>query len=201
VSEKFIRLTAVAAPYEPANVDTDQIIPARFLKHPRKDGYGKFLFHDLREDAAFVLNRPPYDRARILVANANFGSGSSREGAAYAFRDAGFRAIVAPSFGDIFFNNCLKNGIVPVRLSADTCLQMRRRLAEAPGTEVTVDLEAQLVDGEHPFVIDPFFRELLLNGVDEIGLTLSLLPDIEAFERAYASDAPWTPAAPAADSR
>ena len=187
MKEKFTSLTAIAAPYEPVNVDTDQIIPARFLKVPRKDGYGKFLFHDLREVPAFVLNRAPFDRAGILVANANFGSGSSREGAAYAFRDAGFRALIAPSFGDIFFNNCLKNGIVPARLPADVCQQMRRRLAEAPGTEVTVDLEAQLVDGKHRFVIDPFFRELLLNGMDEIGLTLSMLPEIEAFERAYAS--------------
>ena len=183
--EKFTSLTAIAAPYEPVNVDTDQIIPARFLKVPRKDGYGKFLFHDLRENPAFVLNRPPYDRAGILVANANFGSGSSREGAAYAFRDAGFRALVAPSFGDIFFNNCLKNGIVPARLPGEICSSMRKELLEKPGREITVDLETQLVDGKHPFVIDPFFRELLLNGLDEIGLTLSMLPEIEAFERAY----------------
>src|SRR5262245_34475184 len=185
MSEKFTSVTAIAAPYEPVNVDTDQIVPARFLKTPRKQGYGKFLFHDLREDSAFVLNRAPYDRARILVANENFGCGSSREGAAYAFFDAGFRAVIAPSFGDIFFNNCLKNGIVPVRLPGETCRDLRRRVAEKPGTEVTVDLQTQLVDGEHPFVVDPFYREMLLLGVDEIGLTLSMLPTIEAFERGY----------------
>jgi 3-isopropylmalate/(R)-2-methylmalate dehydratase small subunit len=183
--EKFIRLTAIAAPLDARNVDTDQIVPARFLKNPRGAGWGKFLFHDLREDPGFVLNRAPYDRARILVANDNFGCGSSREGAAYAFHDAGFRAIVAPSFGDIFFNNCLKNGIVPARLPAAACDELRRRLVEAPGTELAVDLEAQLVDGRHAFAVDAFFREMLLNGVDEIGLTLSMLPEIEAFERAY----------------
>jgi 3-isopropylmalate/(R)-2-methylmalate dehydratase small subunit len=185
VSEQFTRITAIAAPYEPVNVDTDQIIPARYLKVPRKDGYGSYLFHDLREDPGFILNRKPYDQAKILVANENFGSGSSREGAAYAFFDAGFRAVIAPSFGDIFFNNCLKNGIVPARLPAEVCSSLRRKLLEAPGTEITVDLEAQLVDGRHAFVVDPFFREMLLKGVDEIGLTLSMLPEIEAFERDY----------------
>ena len=158
---------------------------------PRKEGYGRFLFHDLREDPRFVLNQPPYDKARILVANENFGSGSSREGAAYAFFDAGFRAIIAPSFGDIFFNNCLKNGIVPARLPAETCRELRQRITRAPGTEITVDLETQLVDGKYPFVVDSFFREMLLKGVDEIGLTLSMLPEIEAFERAYAARTPW----------
>lgn len=189
--QKFTSITAIAAPYEPVNVDTDQIIPARFLKTPRDQGYGRFLFHDVREDPAFVLNRPPYDKARVLVANENFGSGSSREGAAYAFFDAGFRAIIAPSFGDIFFNNCLKNGIVPARLPADVCRGLRQRITQAPGTEVTVDLESQLVDGTHAFAVDPFFREMLLKGVDEIGLTLAMLPDIEAFERSYMQKAPW----------
>ena len=185
MSERFTSITAIAAPFERVNVDTDQIVPARFLKTPRKEGYGRFLFHDLREDPAFVLNRAPYDKARILVANDNFGSGSSREGAAYAFFDAGFRAIVAPSFGDIFFNNCLKNGIVPARLPADICQELRQRVTQAPGTEVSVDLETQLVDARHAFVVDPFYREMLLKGVDEIGLTLSMLPEIEAFERSY----------------
>jgi 3-isopropylmalate/(R)-2-methylmalate dehydratase small subunit len=186
MSGKFTSVTAIAAPYEPVNVDTDQIIPARYLKVPRKDGYGGFLFHDLREgNPDFVLNRPPYDKARILVANENFGCGSSREGAAYAFFDAGFRAVIAPSFGDIFFNNCLKNGIVPARLPDEVCSFLRKELREKPGTEITVDLEAQLVDRRHAFVVDPFFREMLLKGVDEIGLTLSMLPQIEAFERTY----------------
>jgi 3-isopropylmalate/(R)-2-methylmalate dehydratase small subunit len=193
--ESFETFTAIAAPYEPVNVDTDQIVPARFLKFPRQDGYGKFLFHDVREDPAFVLNRAPFDRARILVANANFGCGSSREGAAYAFHDAGFRSVIAPSFGDIFYNNCMKNGIVPVRLPDDGCSALRLLLKDRPGTELTVDLVAQEVrapDGTvYRFAIGAFYREMLLKGVDELGLTLSLMPEIEAFERAYAREVPW----------
>lgn len=193
--EKFTLLTAVAAPYEPANVDTDQIIPARFLKFPRKDGYGKFLFHDLAEETDFVLNRAPYREARILVANRNFGCGSSREGAAYAFFDRGFRSVIAPSFGDIFYNNCLKNGIVPVRLADDACAQLRKFLTENPGATLTVDLGSQEVrapgGGIHRFTVDGFYREMLLRGVDELGLTLTLLPEIEAFEKGYAAEAPW----------
>jgi 3-isopropylmalate/(R)-2-methylmalate dehydratase small subunit len=194
MAETFTALTAIAAPYEPVNVDTDQIIPARFLKFPRSDGYGKFLFHDVREDPAFVLNRAPFDKARILVANANFGCGSSREGAAYAFYDCGFRSVIAPSFGDIFFSNCLKNGIVPVRLPEEICSNLRKELLKRPGSELTVDLAAQEVrDGgkAYPFTVDPFYREMLLKGVDEIGLTLSLAGEIDAFERAYAEAAPW----------
>jgi 3-isopropylmalate/(R)-2-methylmalate dehydratase small subunit len=195
MAEKFTTLTAIAAPYDPVNVDTDRIIPARFLKFPRKGGYGRFLFHDVREEPGFILERAPFDRARILVANANFGCGSSREGAAYAFHDAGFRSVIAPSFGDIFYTNCMKNGIVPVRLPEGECARLRVLLAENPGTELTVDLVAQKVvelgGKEHPFTIDAFYREMLLKGVDELGLTLSLLPDIEAFERDYARTAPW----------
>ena len=201
--EKFARLTAIAAPYEPENVDTDQILPARFLKMPRGGGkhYGDFLFHDLRrgEDGAaradFVLERPAYRAARILVGNSNFGCGSSREGAVYAFLDAGFRAILAPSFGDIFFNNCLKNGIVPVRLDAEACAGLRARLAALPGTEVTVDLEAQELSAPglptRRFEVDGFFREMLLQGVDELGLTLGLAAEIEAFEAQHRDESPW----------
>ena len=192
---KFTSLTAVAAPYEPANVDTDQIIPARFLKFPRKDGYGQFLFHDLAEDPQFVLNREPYRQAKILVASRNFGCGSSREGAAYAFHDRGFRSLIAPSFGDIFYNNCLKNGIVPVRLSDEACSGLRALLSRDPGTQLTVDLHKQVVvepgGKTHAFQVDGFYREMLLKGVDELGLTLSLLPQIEAFEASYAAEAPW----------
>jgi len=195
VAEQFTTLTAIAAPYEPANVDTDRIIPARFLKFPRKDGYGQFLFHDVREEPGFVLNRPPFDQARILVANANFGCGSSREGAAYAFHDAGFRSVIAPSFGDIFYNNCMKNGIVPVRLPDGECTALRALLNKSPGTELTVDLVAQKVTEpggkQHEFKVDAFYREMLLKGVDELGLTLSLLPEIESFERDYSRAVPW----------
>ena len=201
MTTQFTRLEAVALPYDPINVDTDQIIPARFLKYARADGYGRFLFHDLRfaddgsEKPDFILNREPYRRAQILVGNSNFACGSSREGAVYAFADYGIRALIAPSFSDIFFNNCLKNGVVPARLDAALCERMRERLAERPGTTLAVDLLRQEVidmDGTaHRFVIDEFFRDMLLKGVDEIGLTRALTPEIEAFERAYAQDAPW----------
>jgi 3-isopropylmalate/(R)-2-methylmalate dehydratase small subunit len=188
---RFTTLSAIAAPLEAANVDTDQIIPARFLKVPRESGYGRFLFHDLRENPGFILNRAPYDRARILVAAENFGCGSSREGAAYALYDAGFRALVAPSFGDIFYANCLKNGILPARLASQICADLRRLLAGRPGTELTIDLASQQVvapDGStYPFAVDEFHRVLLLEGRDEVELTLSRLPAIEAFERAYAA--------------
>jgi 3-isopropylmalate/(R)-2-methylmalate dehydratase small subunit len=199
--ERFTRLQGVAAPYDPVNVDTDQILPARFLKYPRAGGYGGFLFHDLRmredgsENPDFVLNREPYRRARIFVGNANFGCGSSREGAAYAFFDYGVRSVIAPSFSDIFFGNCLKNGIVPARLPDAACAQLRALLLAEPGTELTVDLEQERVvqpDGTaYAFSIDPFFREMLLEGVDELGVTLGLLTQIEAFERRYGEEMPW----------
>lgn len=194
---KFESLTAVAAPYDAVNVDTDQILPARFLKMPRGGGYGQFLFHDLRAgDPDFVLSRAPFRGARIFVANANFGCGSSREGAAFAFCDAGFRSIIAPSFGDIFYHNCLKNGIVPVRLAEGVCARLREMLARNPAAGLTVDLETQAVvepgGASHPFRVDAFYRELLLKGVDELGLTLSLKQQIEAFERRYAEEFPWT---------
>ncbi len=204
MTTQFTRLEAIALPYDPINVDTDQIIPARFLKYARADGYGRFLFHDLRfaddgsEKPDFILNREPYRRAQILVGNSNFACGSSREGAVYAFADYGIRALIAPSFSDIFFNNCLKNGVVPARLDAALCERMRERLTERPGTTLAVDLLRQEVidmDGAaHRFVIDEFFRDMLLQGVDEIGLTRALTPEIEAFERAYAQDAPWVAA-------
>jgi 3-isopropylmalate/(R)-2-methylmalate dehydratase small subunit len=194
MAERFTRFTAVAAPYDPVNVDTDQIIPARFLKAPREQGYGAFLFHDAREQVDFFLNHPVFGKAKILVANTNFGCGSSREGAPYAFHDAGFRSVIAPSFGDIFFSNCMKNGIVPVRLGEEACASLRKCLRENPGAEVTVDLASGKVAtpiGEFGFSVPPFFREMLLEGVDEIGLTLSMLPQIEAFEKGYAAATPW----------
>ncbi len=140
MTTQFTTLTAVAMPYAPINVDTDQIIPARFLRHSRSDGYGPFLFHDLRfrndgsEQPDFILNQAPYRRARILVGNTNFACGSSREGAVYALYDYGFRSVIAPSFSDIFFNNCMKNGVVPVRLADEVCAKLRALVETKPGT-------------------------------------------------------------------
>lgn len=199
--QPFTKLTAIAAPYDPINVDTDQIIPARFLKYPRSGGYGQFLFHDVRrtddgrQRDEFVLNQPVYRDAGIFVANTNFACGSSREGAVYALSDVGIRSVIAPSFGDIFYNNCQKNGVVPVRLDSKVCDHLRAMLHGKPGTKLTVDLERQIViepDGaEHPFTLDAFGREMILKGVDELGLTQSLIAEIEAFERAYQPHAPW----------
>ena len=192
--EPFTSLTAIAAPFEMSNVDTDQILPARYLRRPRDERYPTYGFHDLRfapdgtKLADFVLNRAPFDRAGILVAQRNFGVGSSREAAVYALLALGIRCVVAESFGDIFFSNSLKNGLVPVRLSADVCGSLRAALTAAPGTQLTVDLERQVLtapDGtSHGFTIPPFARECLLRGLDEIGLTFTLLPEIEAYEAA-----------------
>lgn len=196
----FIRETGVAAPIEGRNIDTDQIIPARFLKMDRAQGYGRFLFHDRRfssegyERDDFVLNRAPFRSARFLVADANFGCGSSREGAVYALADFGIRAVLAPSFGDIFYNNCLKNGIVPVRLDEEVLAELRRYLAATPAHKIAIDLDALQVTlpGEvHAFEIDPFWRECLMKGVDEIAWTLSYCERIEAFERDYLAACPW----------
>lgn len=192
--EPFVSLTAIAAPLEMANVDTDQILPARYLRRPRDERYPTYAFHDLRftpegakrED--FILNQAPFDRAGILVAQRNFGVGSSREAAVYALLAIGVRSVVAESFGDIFFSNALKNGLVPVRLPEAACAGLRAALASAPGAEITVDLQSGTLtapDGAtHGFTIPAFNRDCLLRGLDEIGLTLTLLPEIEAFEAA-----------------
>lgn len=199
--EPFRRLAAVAIPFDHDNVDTDQIIPARFLKYPRADGYGRFLFHDQRftENGEpypdFIFNRPAFAAAKIIVAGANFGSGSSREGAVYALADYGIRAVIAPSFGQIFHNNCFKNGVLPVRLPAADIRELMAMLTEAPGSSLTVDLEHNVViqpDGRSmPFTVDPFWREALLKGVDEIGLTMTYAAQIAAFERDYFRDFDW----------
>lgn len=201
MAEGFRAFTAIAAPYDPINVDTDQILPARFLKLPRSAGYGPHLFHDLRHgqdgkpDAHFVLNQPAYRDAGILVANENFGCGSSREGAVYALHDYGIRSVIAPSFSDIFYNNCLRNGMVPVRLSTAQCAALRLQLSARPGLSLTVDLERQVVLApEGPtcsFTMDTFSRTLLLEGLDEIGLTLGLSAELDSFEAAYQASMPW----------
>ena len=199
--EPFTRLTAVAVPMELPNIDTDRVIPARFLRRPREAGFGPLLFHDVRFDAAgaprpdFVLNQPAYRDARILVTAENFGCGSSREMAVWALMDYGIRAVIGPSFGDIFFENCFKNGALAVVLPADVAAGLRRALAARPGATLTVDLEAQLITGPAGeairFEIDAFRKHGLLTGQDEMEMTLARLPAIEAFEARRRDEMPW----------
>jgi 3-isopropylmalate/(R)-2-methylmalate dehydratase small subunit len=199
--EPFRSLTAIAAPLPMVNVNTDQIIPARFLRKPRSAGYGNFLFHDIRrtesgaQDPAFVLNRPATAPARILVAQRNFGCGSSREGAVYALHGGGFRAVIAPSFGDIFFNNCAKNGVVAAVLPEAAVDDMLAQLAAKPGAEMTVDLEHDTVvapDGtRHGFTLDAARKRSLLEGLDDIRLTLQHEAAIAAFEQQRFARLPW----------
>jgi 3-isopropylmalate/(R)-2-methylmalate dehydratase small subunit len=199
--EPFTSLTAVAAPLDLQDVDTDRIIPARFLTKPRSEGLGRYAFHDMRFDPSgaerpeFPLNQAPYRAARILVADANFGCGSSRESAVWALAGLGIRAVIAPSFGDIFFTNCTKNGLLPVCLPADTVTAMRAALRARPGSWVSIDLAAGTVTGPdeavHRFEIDPFARRCLLKGVDDIELTLEHAGAIADYERRRAAEAPW----------
>ncbi len=200
--QPFTTVTAPAAPLDMPNVDTDQIIPARFLKRPRDERYALYLFHDLRfedeggpEKPGFLLNQEPWRQARILVADRNFGCGSSRESAVYALMAGGFRAVIAPSFGDIFFNNSLKNGFLPIVLAPEICAELRRQLHARPGAEITIDLESQTVtapDGNrHRFEIDPFPKYCLLRGLDDIQFTLEYQKDIEAFEERRKAEMSW----------
>ena len=199
--EPFKPLHAVAAPLGVPNVDTDQVIPARFLWRKRSDGWGHLLFNDLRfnDDGSpkpqFVLNRPEYRDAQVLVAGRNFGCGSSREHAVWSLYDYGIRAVIAPSFGDIFFNNSFQNGLLPVVLPAAAVEALIAALEQAPGTRIGIDLEAQQVSGPdgamHAFEIDPFRKECLLAGADEVAFTLSLGNQIDAFERAYERKVSW----------
>jgi len=199
--QAFIKETALAAPILGRNMDTDQIIPARFLKMDRTAGYGPYLFHDLRftQDGAerddFILNQEPFRQSRILVTDDNFGCGSSREGAVYALHDYGIKALIGPSFGDIFYNNSLKNGLIPVKLPEDVVAKLRQDLLDGEARGITIDLGAELVtlpDGtEHALVIDPFWRECIMKGVDEVELTLSYMPEIKTFEDRYLAEMRW----------
>jgi 3-isopropylmalate/(R)-2-methylmalate dehydratase small subunit len=199
--EKFTKLEAVAAPIAMPNIDTDQIVPARFLRRPRAAGYGGYLFHDLRFDDSgaeregFVLNHPAYRHARILVADKNFGCGSSREHAVYCLVDYGFRAVIAPSFGDIFYGNSFKNGFLPVALPADTVAALRAEITREPGAKISIDLDRQEVTAPSGatchFDIDPFRKQCLLQGTDEIAFTLGHADDIAAFERRQAEELGW----------
>ena len=193
--EPFTTLTAVAAPLPIANLDTDRLIPARFLRQPRSAGYQNYLFHDLREQGDFILDRPAYKGARILVGAENFGCGSSREGAVWALAGAGFRAWIAPSFGDIFFENSFKNGTLPIVLPAERVAALRTLLADEAGAQLSIDLAAQTVtlpDGSSErFEVDPFRKECLLNGWDEIDLTLKHAQAISDFEARQRVESPW----------
>jgi len=188
------RVEGRMAPLDLADVDTDQIIPKQFLKRIERTGYGLFLFYDWRARGNFVLDRPEHAGASVLVAGANFGCGSSREHAPWALRDFGFRAIIAPSFADIFRANCYKTGLLAVTLPESQVRHLIDLAAEDPTAQVTVDLEAQQVRGEgfsYRFDIDPFAREMLLHGLDEISLVQNHDPDIAAYEKRRA---PWLPA-------
>lgn len=198
----FTRETSTVAVIPGVNCDTDQIIPGRFLKFDRADGYENFLFHDIRRDAdgeldpSFPLNRAGVERATIFLVGDNFGCGSSREGAVYALVDHGVRALIAPSFGDIFNNNALKNGLIPVKLPATLCDALADFLSRHPDAAVTVDLEAAEIRlpgnlGVHPISIDPFARECILRGLDEMEMTFTYLEQIEAFEKARLANNPW----------
>ena len=200
--EPFVRLTGVVAPLDRVNVDTDQIIPKQFLKRVERTGFGQFLFFDWRllpngePNPDFELNHPGYQGATILASGRNFGCGSSREHAPWALLDYGFRAIIAPSFADIFYNNCFQNGILPVTLPEQTVSEIIARAKAAPGYRLTVDLERNVVEDDQGlsvgFQIDAFRRHCLLNGLDDIGLTLQHEEDIAAYE---ARRPTWRPVA------
>ncbi len=199
--EKFTTLEGVAAPFSMIDCDTDRIIPARFLKTIKRTGLGKNLFNDVRYDengaeiADFVLNKPAYREAEILVAGANFGCGSSREHASWALLDFGIRCLIAPSFADIFYNNCFKNGILPIRLGVAEVALLMADAERGANATLTVDLAAQEItrpDGETiAFDIDPFRKHCLLEGLDDIGLSLRKAGRIDDFEKRQKAAQPW----------
>jgi 3-isopropylmalate/(R)-2-methylmalate dehydratase small subunit len=204
--DKFIRLTGIACPLDIANLNTDQLLPARFLKVPRSAGLGAALLHDLRFDAErserpdFPLNWPAWRDAKIIVGARNFGCGSSREAAIYALYDYGIRCVIAPSFGDIFAGNAVQNGLLTAIVSDDEAAALMRLLGEQPPLRLTVDLEQQTIqcgDQTLRFTIDPVRRTRLLNGWDDIALTESCRDKIVAFKTADRARRPWaTPAEP-----
>ncbi len=201
--DKFTTLTAIAAPLPLANVDTDKIIPARFLKTIKRSGLGVHLFDTLRFDAQgnerpdFVLNREPYRQAQILIAHENFGCGSSREHAPWALLDFGIRCVIAPDFADIFYNNCFKNGILPVRLPRAVCDALIEDAKLGGNARVTVDLARQIVvrpnGDEIGFEVDPFRKHSLLEGLDDIGQTLQHGAAIDGFEAKRRTEQAWLP--------
>jgi 3-isopropylmalate/(R)-2-methylmalate dehydratase small subunit len=199
--EKFTTLTGVAAPLEIMNVDTDMIIPKQYLKTIARTGLGKGLFSELRykedgsENPDFVLNKPGYREAKILVAGDNFGCGSSREHAPWALLDFGLRCVISTSFADIFYNNCFKNGILPIKVSEADLDKLMDDAKRGANATLTVDLDAQEIRGPDggvvTFEIDPFRKRCLLQGLDDIGLTLEKVDRIAAFEKQAAAARPW----------
>ncbi len=194
--EKFTVLTGLVVPLDRANVDTDQIIPKQYLSSIKRTGFAQGLFGDWRRDPEFVLNQTRYKGATILLARRNFGCGSSREHAPWALMDYGFRCVIAPSFGDIFFTNSFKNGFLPVVLSEGEVDRLFHDCAAFPGFQLRIDLDKQSVssvDGSQVmrFDIDPFRKHCLLNGLDEIGLTLRHADKIRAFEAQRKAQYPW----------
>ncbi len=199
--QKFTTLTGIAAPLPLINVDTDMIIPKQFLKTIRRSGLGKNLFDEMRyledgsENPDFVLNKPAYRSAEILIAGENFGCGSSREHAPWALLDFGIRCIIAPSFADIFYNNCFKNGILPIVLPQEQVDELMREAEKGENARMTVDLENQEITTSEGrairFDIDPFKKHCLLEGLDDIGLTMARIASITAYEEKMAQERPW----------
>jgi 3-isopropylmalate/(R)-2-methylmalate dehydratase small subunit len=200
--DKFVKLTGVAAPLPLRNIDTDMIIPKQFLKTIKRTGLGKSLFFEMRYDNAtgteiadFVLNKPAYRNATILVTGENFGCGSSREHAPWALLDFGIRCVIAPDFADIFYNNCFQNGILPIKLPQADVDKLMDDAQRGSNATVTVDLEAQEIRGPDggviTFEIDPFRKHCLLNGLDAVGLTMQKQDAIRTYEEKAASSRPW----------
>ena len=192
--QPFSKHTGLVMPLDRVNVDTDQMVPKQFLKLQTKQGYGKFLFYDWRylpggkPNPDFILNWPRYKGASVILARANFGCGSSREHAPWGIADYGFRVLIAPSFADIFYNNCFKNGILPVTLPEDQIEELFRRAEKQEGYQLTADLPSQTITDsqglKYTFEIDSFRKHVLLEGLDDIGLTLKHEPEIKTFEKA-----------------
>ena len=199
--EKFTKITGVAAPMDMINIDTDMVIPKQYLTTIERTGLGNGLFHEMRyfkdgsENPDFVLNQPAYRQASILIAGDNFGCGSSREHAPWALMDFGFRCIIAPSFADIFYNNCFKNGILPIRLPQEDVEKLMDDANRGANATITVDLENQIITGpdggEITFQLDEFKKYCLLNGLDDIGLTMQHEDKITTFEDERMSTQPW----------
>jgi 3-isopropylmalate/(R)-2-methylmalate dehydratase small subunit len=208
--QAFTQHTGIVAPLDRPNVDTDAIIPKQFLKSIKRSGFGPNAFDDWRYldeggpeidntgrqvNPDFILNQPPYDKATILLTRENFGCGSSREHAVWALHDFGFRAVIAPSFADIFFNNSFKNGLLPVVLAADIVDDLFNRVAASSGLQISIDLETQTVsiDGENiaSFEVDAFRKHCMLNGLDDIALTLQHADEIKIYEEKRKQTAPW----------